>query len=341
MSVTLPDLPIPAPQAAAGRIVITCMRNEGAWIVEWIAWHLAAGFGHFVVFTNDCEDQTEAILDRLGDMGLVTRRDNARKAGQRASYQIRALRRARREERVRAAEWAAILDADEFLAIKAGEGRLDDLFAAAGPADVVSIPWRVFGSGGRLDYDRGPVTRAFRMAAPEFCPRPAQAWGMKSLFRPDRIEVFGLHRPKAPAGGDWSRLRWVDAEGRPMPERYHALERGGWRFGRDNITYRVAQVNHYAVKSAQSYLMKVLRGSAHGGMPRDAGYWRAMDRNEVEDRSADRLAPAADRVMAALLSDPVLADLHRAAQDWHAAEIDRALSRADMASLMAALREDG
>lgn len=37
-------------------VAILCVRNEGAFLLEWLADHRAVGFDHFVVFSNDCQD---------------------------------------------------------------------------------------------------------------------------------------------------------------------------------------------------------------------------------------------------------------------------------------------
>jgi hypothetical protein len=50
---------------------ITPMKNEGPFILKWLAYHLMIGINDFVVFTNDCEDGTDAILERLDELGLV------------------------------------------------------------------------------------------------------------------------------------------------------------------------------------------------------------------------------------------------------------------------------
>ena len=54
------------------------MKNEGPYILEWIAHHLSVGFGHFLVVTNDCEDGTDEILLALQRRGLVTHAINPR-----------------------------------------------------------------------------------------------------------------------------------------------------------------------------------------------------------------------------------------------------------------------
>ena len=43
---------------------------KGPFILEWIAHHLAVGFEHFLVFTNDCDDGTVELLDALAAHGI-------------------------------------------------------------------------------------------------------------------------------------------------------------------------------------------------------------------------------------------------------------------------------
>ena len=46
-------------------LAILGVRNEGAFLLEWLAHHRATGFTDFLVFSNDCEDGTDAMLERL------------------------------------------------------------------------------------------------------------------------------------------------------------------------------------------------------------------------------------------------------------------------------------
>ncbi|MES2816741.1 MAG: glycosyltransferase family 2 protein, partial [Pseudomonadota bacterium] len=48
---------------------VLCVRNEAAFLLEWLAHHRACGVTDFLVFTNDCDDGTDAMLDRLEALG--------------------------------------------------------------------------------------------------------------------------------------------------------------------------------------------------------------------------------------------------------------------------------
>ena len=58
------------------RVIVTCMKNECPYILEWIAYHLHIGFTHFVVATNGCADGTARMLLNLERAGIVTHVQN-------------------------------------------------------------------------------------------------------------------------------------------------------------------------------------------------------------------------------------------------------------------------
>ena len=59
-----------------------------------------------------------------------------------------------------------------------------------------------------------------------------------------------------------------------MPERY--LE-GGWRSGIDCWGYDLVTLNHYAVRSCESFLVKRDRGRAnHIARPQGIEYWNIV-----------------------------------------------------------------
>ena len=111
-----------------------------------------------------------------------------------------------------------------------------------------------------------------------------------------------------------------------MPERYRELTKGNWRSGPDSVGYDLAQVNHYALRSRQSFLLKSLKGTVHGGIDRNLDYWTRMNRNEETDHTIAPALPAMRECYRRLMADPELADLHRIACDWHRTRIAQALT---------------
>jgi hypothetical protein len=165
-----PPVRVPEP----GRVlIVTAMKNEAPFILEWIAYNRLIGVDHFLVYTNDCTDTTVALLDRLATLGIVTRRDNPCVAGGKVKPQHAALRDAVRQPVYRQADWVVTIDLDEFIAIHVGDGTLDDLFAACNHPNAISLTWRFFGNGGVTRFEDRPIVAQFTRCAPEAFPTPA------------------------------------------------------------------------------------------------------------------------------------------------------------------------
>ena len=297
-------------------VAVTTMRNEGPFILDWVAYHLGIGITHFLVYTNDCDDVTEAILDALAMRGLVTRVDNPVEKGEKP--QRLALEDAATHTVIRRADAVVVMDVDEYINIHVGEGRLPDLFAAAGDPDLISMTWRLFGCNGVTRYEDRPVPEQFTRAAPRLTRKPHQAWGFKTIFRRESpFNAFGVHRPNQPTG---PMPNWVNGSGAEMPERY--LE-SGWRSGIDCWGYDLVSLNHYAVRSCESFLVKRDRGRTnHVARPQGIAYWNTYNRNdEVEHSILPRLA-LGHGIRKAFAQDPILGPLHIQAVAWHQARIE-------------------
>ncbi len=306
--------------------VLTTMKNEGAFLLEWLAHHKALGFDDIVICTNDCADGTDAMVLRLQEMGLA-RHHATMKAG--TSIQRAAFRQARRLPEVAGANWLWVCDVDEFLVVHVGDGSARALVAAATPeAQVISVPWRVFGPAGRRAYEDRPVTGQFLMAeagARRGMGKPVFA---KSLVRaPGTVGRIGVHAPVPPEGAPPYRREAPGGRavrpGQPMMVR---------------ARYDVAQVNHYALRSLESFLVKRDRGRVnHVGEDMGLDYWRRFDVAEVECLAIRRYDAARDAWQARLLADPVLAGLHAAAVEWHRARARALRGDPAMAMLWAAV----
>ena len=305
---------IPPRSATNSVTVVTAMRNEGPFILDWIAHNRVIGIAQHLVYTNDCADGTEGLLDALAGAG-VTRRDNPfRETGN--VPQHAALRAAEDEQVVEDADWLLALDVDEYINVHAGAGRIEDLFAAVPHAHVFSMPWRLFGNADVHAFEDRPVTEQFTRAAPEYAARPLQAWAFKSLYRNAGLfRRMGVHRPKGLNAATQSNLRWIDGAGRDMPP---GTWRSGWRMSKATWGYDLVTLNHYAVRSAESFLVKRDRGRAnHTDRDQGLAYWFRMNQNAEKEFSIQRHTTAVAAEKARLLTLPGVAEAHEASVDWH------------------------
>ncbi len=318
--------------------IVTTMKNEGPFILEWLAYHRVIGVDDFLIYTNDCTDGTDTMLQMLEEKGLVQHRENPFR-GSGLKPQHAALQAAEDEAVIKTADWLVCMDVDEFINIKCGAGRLADLFAAAGDANMISMTWRLFGNNDVRDFTGGLILRDFTRCAFEVTRKPHQAWGFKTLFRNTGIfKKLGVHRPKGLKPQLWEDIRWINGSGRDMPRE---MFRNGWRSSLSTYGYDLVQLNHYAVRSAESFLVKRDRGRVNH-VDRDQGlsYWFRMNNNAEEERSIQRMIPALEAEMARLLADPEIAAAHEHSCRKHREKIEELKTRDDMQELFRELTGD-
>ncbi len=304
--------------------ILSMMKDEGHSLVEWVAYHRHIGFDNICVYTNNCSDGTDDMLIRLEEMGWVRHFRNDVPEG--AKPQPHALTLATANPQVMNSEWVLVMDADEFLSIKCGRGRIGDLVAEIpDEAQAMAITWRFFGSSGITDWNPGLVIESYTHAAPD---KFKKGWGVKTLFRPYRDIKLGIHRPsikKAKQSPENAKLMfdqvWVNGSGERMPDEFSL---SGWRSTKPTLGYKLAEMNHYAVKSYEAYLLRRVRGNVNNKEDKySAAYFALFDRNEIEARNALRHARGTRKKMAEILADPVMRKLQDEAMAFHAARVEK------------------
>ena len=290
------------------------VKNEGAFLIEWLAHHRACGFTDFLVYSNDCSDGTDLMLDRLAQLGWLThvRNDGPHDEGP----QWAMLKAADKHPLVKQADWLLFCDIDEFVNIHAGDRTLTALLTALPDATAIPLTWRLFGNAGVIEITDQPVTQTFTKAARATFGWPWRAQLFKTLFRNDgTYRKFGVHRPRSPHPDRIGSARWFDGSGRELPTAFHTA-RIFSDYSRDN--YGLVQLNHYPLGSMQNYLVKADRGRANRDASGfDMSYWVERNFCEIEERSIQHLS--SQTLRAELLADPILGPLHARALAWRQA----------------------
>lgn len=297
--------------------LFSAVKDEGPDLLEWVCYHRVIGFERIVLWSNDCTDGSDLLLDALAGLGWITHHRHSPPEG--VSVQDNVARLALEAPELAAADWAMWLDADEFLCIHAGDGRLPALLAAIGPADALALCWRIFGTAGQLHSTGAPVLSDFTRAGP-LGLRMSRT--IKTLFRNDaRIAAHFIHRPIWAEGAE---IAILGADGRPIEGFAHKTKGNGRPeelVPRGRRSWQLAQVNHYAVKALDRVAAKRMRGD---GLGLDAArfglsYLNRYDRNDEEDRAILRHQPAVLAAMAeALDAPPVLAAMEACARRFGA-----------------------
>ncbi|WP_425038493.1 glycosyltransferase family 2 protein [Primorskyibacter sp. S187A] len=316
-------------------VAVLCIRDEGAFLLDWLSHHIATGFHHFVICSNACSDGSDLMLDRLSDLGWVThlRNDGPYDKG---GIQFTGLKAASETEAVRHADWLLALDIDEFVNIHLGKRQLSDLLAALPDATAITLTWRLFGNGGVIGYQDKPVPKVFTRAAPAIMHWPWRAAMFKTLYRNDgTYGRLGVHRPRQARAERLAEARWFDGEGRALEEQFKT-GRIFNRFGQSNT--KLVQLNHYALGAMESFVLKAARGRAvHSDDLLGLDYWVERNFSTVEDRSILGLRDETAAQRAAFAADPELARLHEAAVAWRHARLHELLAQEPYRALLGRL----
>lgn len=315
---------------------VTCVKNEGPFQLEWIAFNRLLGVTDFLFYSNDCSDGTDALLDAMAEYGVRRLPNPARGR----NYQMEALKAAAHEDIVRQADWVWIADVDEFLNIHTGDHTLPALIDACGNPQAISVSFQFFANGGVERFEDRPVIEQFtRTHNPDlWCDQSAIE--VKTLVRRDfPLQYFGAHRPFVA----WRKGApvWTDGSGRPVSDKYlkadnpRRIRRFPAQGARD-----LATLNHYALRSLDSYLVKNDRGDVNReNRAFDDGYWR--DRNDCawQDESILRYLPALRAALQQMQADPAIAALHQACVQSHRARARALRALPDYADLADRLRK--
>ena len=304
-------------------LTFTVMKNEGPFIIEWVAWQRLMGVDRIVVLTNDCDDGTDRILDELDRMGLVIHLPNPLEispsgSNLRKSPHMTAIAYGRRLRAWRDADYAFLSDVDEFPLLRDGDGSLKHLHKRLDWPDVLTMAETIFGTGEVHAFEDRPVVGQFTRSASMTPGKWRSRRGFKSISRVDPRLAIRNHRPIArPAVAD--KLRWLDGSGRDFPmELRHVHQKGTDARG----MFDLVTVNHYTLRSLESFLVKHARGDAVAEGRVDKTYFRR--RNQLFSHNIEMLAhvPRLEEAIQKLKRNARLDDLHLAAVEAHKAKTD-------------------
>ena len=310
------------PEAGRPRVVlVSAMRNEGPFLLEWVAYHRVIGVDSIVIVSNGSTDGSDDLCEALAAAGEITFLRTA--PGRGVAPQDAAVTAFETQVGYRAGDWYLWLDADEFLNVHVGDRTVQALIAAIGGASALMLNWRLFGSGGNDSFPGRHVSDHFTGASKaDFVAnletKPFFRQGAK--FPGFASNAAGLPRVGTGAGPE----DCLGGNGQPLDQ--GAPRTGMWLAGqvvpgRNNLASRreygwaFAQVNHYSVRTPDHFRLKAARGRGmvstgprRPNLRHTPAYFDRFDRNEAEDRSILHWENAVTAEIARLLARPAVAD---------------------------------
>lgn len=215
------------------------VKNEGPYLLEWIAYHRVVGFDFFYIYDNESTDGSAEMLYALEKEGILKTVHWPTVPGiniQTAAYND-ALRRFGHE-----CEWLAVIDADEFI-VPHADGNIKE-FLKSFPEDVgaVGINWKMFGSSGHVTKTPGLVMERFLRCSEEgYEPNHH----IKSIMKPEFTKSAKVHRCYLT-----NSKRYMDPALRLITDSKHS-----------HVLHEKIQVNHYFTKSKEEWNLKRARGN--------------------------------------------------------------------------------
>ena len=258
------------------KVVITSMRNEADYILEWVAWYVYLGFDKVVVFTNDNTDSTINELDKLHKKGVVEYYELTPPKESRP--QMYAFNQGLKWLHENKPEWAMCADADEYLLLNKHNNINEFLNSFPADTDAIAINWKIFGSGNLNFKGNGYTIERFLLRAKDNYPIHSQ---FKSIFKYNN-KLTRFHHRAIYGKQNVEKTKYYFSNGNELSD---SAKRPGFKKEDSYINYDVAQLNHYTTRSIGELAEKMTRGNGFDKNleenPRVVEYRKKFDKNDV------------------------------------------------------------
>ena len=173
--------------------IVATARNEGIYLVEWVAYHRALGFDEIIIYSNNNTDGSDQLLSALAETGQIIWYDN-RLDPKNSDAQNKAYSHALSVlPDILDFEWAAFIDIDEFIYID--QDVFSDLsdflnWHSTRDTDAIALNWVYFGSVEEIWWRDEPFSQRLN-------GRSRSVNGhIKSIFRPQKAISSQPHFPR-------------------------------------------------------------------------------------------------------------------------------------------------
>jgi hypothetical protein len=228
--------------------ILATARNEGAYLIEWIAYHRAIGFDHIFLYTNDNTDGSDDLLQLLADAGVISWFRNQVQPDTLPQHRAYGHALSVMPE-ILDYRWTMIADIDEFAGFDTSAfGSMPDyiLWQEQRRAEAIALSWKLYvASPNDVWRDRPSIERfTLREAALDA--------HVKMIFRTNMAWNANPHHPEPRLGAS---LIYRSERGEPYVQKVTPAQSAA-------PSAKYAWISHYAFRSAPEMLMKLARGRA-------------------------------------------------------------------------------
>lgn len=234
-----------------GIALVAIIKNEAAYIGDWLRFHALAGIRDFIIYDNHSNDETLAILRTFTTLNITVvpwvMDATAHKPKMTLPPQILAYCHAI-STFGGAYSSMGFIDADEFLVPVEANSIGECLEAVQGHSNI-SLPWLMFGHNGHIDMPTDPVPFAYDQRAVN---QKGILLNFKCILDPCEVTRVSTHRFTTRTMGNNTANMLGDITSNKT------RKFGGF------VTNKGLQLNHYYLRS-QSEMQNKITGPAISG----------------------------------------------------------------------------
>lgn len=245
-------------------------KNEGPYLAEWAIYHRMIGFDHILIYNNESSDDSEAVLSRLADAGIVEYRNWPTSNNGRTQKLAYADGLANLRDKF---QWISYIDIDEFIYVPGFDNNIKRFLESYRLWDAIAINWKIFGTSGKENHEDGLVIERFTQCA---LTGHSGNRAVKTLCRTDKLVTPNLHNHTFSDG-----VVYATVEKEIIPPGIGKSE---------NVSHNIIRIHHYFTKSREEWDRKVARGRAtkpinHPEKFRKEDHFKMHNKNEDVDTS--------------------------------------------------------
>ena len=229
--------------------LVAIAKDEGPYIREWVVYHKKfCGFDEIFVYENDSSDSTRSELESMAAEGLCGWKPWPRSEHNPPQPKAYWDSLNRKEEW----DWLCLMDIDEFLVIKGGQGIGEFVSIFGEDTGSIAFNWGVFYSTDKAKSDEPVVKRV------NYCHGDTH---VKTIARTMAIKTAGIHGFWLNAGYRYMHCSGLEYKLDGKVDAY--LESTICRDPHIRIfDASAAHINHYLMKSEEEVAIKDKRGRA-------------------------------------------------------------------------------
>lgn len=259
--------------------IVGVVRNEEAYLKEWIAFHLLQGVTDFYLTENCSTDSTVKILNECCStwpMQVTYTQDISNPIQFKAyNFWLKKLQEKQKTPSGIELEWCSFLDSDEYL-YSPGGAKLPDILQNYKDASAIAPHWMFFGSNGHKDKTDGLVIERFTKRDKRTDKHSKALVRVRDALNVGRNPHYFDLKPNC---------KTVDENGNTL-KNWYGLKEGG--------TSDILRVAHFHTKSYGEYMERKKKPDPGTGViytrERLEEMFRCHDLSIVEDTSLARWA---------------------------------------------------